>query len=459
MAIYDPTKTPADSYDTHTHLNDDKLYHDVDAYIGRANEFRVMEMNIVGYDAVANQRALSIAQSHENVYAVLGFQPEDTDGFDETAATTLAEQLQQDKVVGVGETRIRNIITKAIPTAKQAYITQDQARASHDNPHKSLGIEHASPDTIINALRHLMTPRVTVSSDIDQSFLLQQGLLSGPNARERRAVVGEKLHVGYTNGKQLIKRLNAFGIKRTQVEEALKGQMQTSEIKAEDHVIEIGPGIGALTEQLAKSAKKVVAFEIDPQMVAVLSDTLSPYQNIHVIENDILKVNLKQVITEEFGENANVKIVANLPYYITTPILMQLLRADIAWDNIVVMMQREVADRLNAQVGTKEYGVLTLTIQYFATAQLAIKVPATSFNPAPNVDSAVVKLTPLTPDVSVEQPNQLFGVIKGTFSHRRKSLWNNLLQTYGKEAEIKSKLEKALQEANIEPSIRAERLD
>lgn len=123
--------------------------------------------------------------------------------------------------------RIRNIITKAIPTAKQAYITQDQARASRDNPHKSLGIEHASPDTIINALRYLMTPRVTVSSDIDQSFLLQQGLLSGPNARERRAVVGEKLHIGYTNGKQLIKRLNAFGIKRTQVEEALKGQMQS----------------------------------------------------------------------------------------------------------------------------------------------------------------------------------------------------------------------------------------
>ena len=242
----------------------------------------------------------------------------------------------------------------------------------------------------------------------------------------------------------------------------LHGIVAASEITAEDNVIEIGPGIGALTEQLAKSAKKVVAFEIDPQMVAVLSDTLSPYQNIHVIENDILKVNLKQVITEEFGENANVKIVANLPYYITTPILMQLLRADIAWDNIVVMMQREVADRLNAQVGTKEYGVLTLTIQYFATAQLAIKVPATSFNPAPNVDSAVVKLTPLTPltpDVPVEQPNQLFGVIKGTFSHRRKSLWNNLLQTYGKEAEIKSKLEKALQEANIEPSIRAERLD
>ncbi len=135
MAIYDPTKTPADSYDTHTHLNDDKLYHDVDAYIGRANEFRVMEMNIVGYDAVANQRALSIAQSHENIYAVLGFQPEDTDGFDETAATTLAEQLQQDKVVGVGETGLDYYWeSTSHETQKEAFLTHLALAKKYDLP-------------------------------------------------------------------------------------------------------------------------------------------------------------------------------------------------------------------------------------------------------------------------------------------------------------------------------------
>lgn len=239
----------------------------------------------------------------------------------------------------------------------------------------------------------------------------------------------------------------------------LHGIVDTAEITKDDFVLEIGPGIGSLTEQLARAAKKVVALEIDSQMVAVLSDTLQPYDNVKVIENDVLKVDLNELIAAEFGQNATVKVVANLPYYITTPILMQLLRANISWDNIVVMMQREVADRLNAMPGTKEYGVLTLTLQYFAQAQLAMKVAAASFNPAPNVDSAVVKLTPLTPEIVVDQPERLFGVIKGSFSHRRKSLWNNMLQTYGKDAATKEKITTALESAGISPAIRAERLE
>lgn len=239
----------------------------------------------------------------------------------------------------------------------------------------------------------------------------------------------------------------------------LHGIVETAEITADDYVIEIGPGIGALTEQLARRAKRVLAFEIDPQMVAVLAETLQPYDNVTVVEQDILKVDLAQMIATEFGVGARVKVVANLPYYITTPILMQLLRSNIAWDNIVVMMQREVADRLNAAVGTKAYGVLTLTVAYFAQATLAINVPATSFNPSPSVDSAVVKLTPHTPEIVVDQPERLFGVIKGSFSHRRKSLWNNMVQTYGKDAETKEKITAALAATDIAPSIRAERLD
>ena len=241
--------------------------------------------------------------------------------------------------------------------------------------------------------------------------------------------------------------------------DVLHGIVDTADITNEDYVIEIGPGIGSLTEQIAHAAKKVLAFEIDTQMVKVLGETLKDYDNVKVISGDILEMNLPQIITEEFGETAHVKVVANLPYYITTPILMQLLRTNITWDNIVVMMQREVADRLNAEVGTKAYGVLTLTVQYFANAQLAIEVPATAFNPAPKVESAVVKLTPLVPQVIVDQPERLFGVIKGSFSHRRKSLWNNMLQTYGKDTYIKEKITAALKQATIDPSIRAERLD
>lgn len=241
--------------------------------------------------------------------------------------------------------------------------------------------------------------------------------------------------------------------------DVLHGIVDTANITNEDYVIEIGPGIGSLTEQIARAAKKVLAFEIDTQMVKVLGETLQDYDNVKVIAGDILEMNLPQIIAEEFGDNAHVKVVANLPYYITTPILMQLLRTNITWDNIVVMMQREVADRLNADVGTKAYGVLTLTIQYFANAKLAIEVPATAFNPAPKVESAVVKLTPLVPQVMVDQPERLFGVIKGSFSHRRKSLWNNMLQTYGKDIDVKEKITAALKQADIDPSIRAERLD
>lgn len=241
--------------------------------------------------------------------------------------------------------------------------------------------------------------------------------------------------------------------------DVLHGIVDTANITNEDYVIEIGPGIGSLTEQIARAAKKILAFEIDTQMVKVLGETLQDYDNVKVIAGDILEMNLPQIIAEEFGDNAHVKVVANLPYYITTPILMQLLRTNITWDNIVVMMQREVADRLNADVGTKAYGVLTLTIQYFANAQLAIEVPATAFNPAPKVESAVVKLTPLVPQVMVDQPERLFGVIKGSFSHRRKSLWNNMLQTYGKDIDVKEKITAALKQADIDPSIRAERLD
>jgi len=239
----------------------------------------------------------------------------------------------------------------------------------------------------------------------------------------------------------------------------LHGIVDAAEVTADDYVIEIGPGFGSLTEQLARVAKKVVAFEIDTEMVHVLSETMQNYDNVKIIAADILEVHLSEIITKEFGEGAHVKVVANLPYYITTPILMQLLRTNIAWDNIVVMMQREVADRLNAAVGTKAYGVLTLTTEYFAKAKLAIEVPAESFNPAPKVDSAVVKLTPSTPEILVDQPERLFGVIKGSFSHRRKSLWNNMLQTYGKDAETKEHLTNALKSAHVDPAIRAERLN
>ncbi|MBS9337788.1 16S rRNA (adenine(1518)-N(6)/adenine(1519)-N(6))-dimethyltransferase RsmA [Fructobacillus parabroussonetiae] len=238
----------------------------------------------------------------------------------------------------------------------------------------------------------------------------------------------------------------------------LSGIVAAADLTKEDHVVEIGPGIGGLTEYLARAAKDVLAFEIDPDMVKILSETLAPYDNVQVLEQDVLEADLKTVLADAFGDQESVKVVANLPYYITTPILLALLQADLNWQQLVVMMQKEVADRLAAKPGTKEYGVLTVMLDYYATVSVALKVPAAAFNPAPNVDSAVVSLQPKPAEKPVDQPKQLFSLVKACFAHRRKSLWNNLLQRFGKEESTKDKLRLALDKAGIEPGIRAERL-
>lgn len=238
----------------------------------------------------------------------------------------------------------------------------------------------------------------------------------------------------------------------------LSGIVQAADLTKEDLVVEIGPGIGGLTEYLARAAKKVLAFEIDPDMVKILAETLAPYDNVQIVEQDVLEADLKTVLAESFGEKSAVKVVANLPYYITTPILLALLQAGIHWEKLVVMMQKEVADRLSAKPGTKEYGVLTVMLDYYASVAIALKVPAKAFNPAPNVDSAVVTLTPKPAEKPVDHPKQLFSLVKACFAHRRKSLWNNLLQRFGKEEAVKEGLTQALQLAEIDPGIRAERL-
>ncbi|GAP01220.1 dimethyladenosine transferase [Fructobacillus fructosus] len=238
----------------------------------------------------------------------------------------------------------------------------------------------------------------------------------------------------------------------------LSGIVQAADLTKEDLVVEIGPGIGGLTEYLARAAKKVLAFEIDPDMVKILAETLAPYDNVQIVEQDVLEADLKTVLAESFGEKSAVKVVANLPYYITTPILLALLQAGIHWEKLVVMMQKEVADRLSAKPGTKEYGVLTVMLDYYASVAIALKVPAKAFNPSPNVDSAVVTLTPKPAEKPVDHPKQLFSLVKACFAHRRKSLWNNLLQRFGKEEAVKEGLTQALQLAEIDPGIRAERL-
>ena len=236
--------------------------------------------------------------------------------------------------------------------------------------------------------------------------------------------------------------------------------VDTAEIDENVNVIEIGPGIGALTEFLAENAAEVMTFEIDDRLVPILADTLRDFDNVRVVNEDILKSDLQARIKEFANPNLPIKVVANLPYYITTPILMHLIESGIPFSEFVVMMQREVADRISAQPNSKSYGSLSIAVQYYMTAKVAFIVPRTVFVPAPNVDSAILKMVRRDqPAVEVKDEPLFFKVSKASFTHRRKTLWNNLTSYFGKSNEVKTKLESALDNAELSPSVRGEALD
>lgn len=236
--------------------------------------------------------------------------------------------------------------------------------------------------------------------------------------------------------------------------------VDTAEIDKHVNVIEIGPGIGALTEFLAENAAEVMAFEIDERLMPILADTLQEFENVKIINEDILKSDLQAWIKEFANPELPIKVVANLPYYITTPILMHLIESRIPFSEFVVMMQREVADRISAQPNSKSYGSLSIAVQYYMTAKVAFIVPRTVFVPAPNVDSAILKMTRRDkPAVEVKDEPFFFKVSKASFTHRRKTLWNNLTSCFGKSDEIKTRLEIALTNADLSPNVRGEALD
>ena len=227
-----------------------------------------------------------------------------------------------------------------------------------------------------------------------------------------------------------------------------------AEVNNEDLVIEIGPGAGALTTRLAQLARQVVAVEIDPGAIAMLTEVLAPQNNVHVVQGDALKVDLDALATQE--NFATYKVVANLPYYITTPLLMHLLEQSKKVNTIVVMVQEEVARRLAASPGSKDYGALTLAADYYAQVSLAFKVPRSVFMPRPEVDSAVVCLKVReTPEVHVKEKQVLFALIKAAFQQRRKTLLNSL-NTIG-ELSKEQRLQ-IFEQAGIDPVRRGETL-
>ncbi|WP_139008600.1 16S rRNA (adenine(1518)-N(6)/adenine(1519)-N(6))-dimethyltransferase RsmA [Lactococcus lactis] len=232
---------------------------------------------------------------------------------------------------------------------------------------------------------------------------------------------------------------------------------QTAELSKEVNVIEIGPGIGSLTQYLLEEAAEVMAFEIDKSLIPILKETMAPYDNFTLVSADILKVDLLSEIQKFKNPNLPIKVVANLPYYITTPILMHLIESKIPFSEFVVMMQKEVAERIAASPKTKAYGSLSIAVQYYMEASVAFIVPRTVFIPAPNVDSAILKMVRREePLVEVEDEEWFFKTMHSSFVHRRKTLMNNLQAAFGKES--KPEIEKLLAQAEISPTIRGEAL-
>ncbi len=230
-----------------------------------------------------------------------------------------------------------------------------------------------------------------------------------------------------------------------------------AEVTEEDCVLEIGPGIGTMTQYLAESAREVVAVEIDKALIPILEDTLSAYDNVTVINEDILKVDINRIVRERNGGKP-VKVVANLPYYITTPIIMALFEQHVPLKSITVMVQREVADRMQVGPGTKDYGALSLAVQYYAKPEIVANVPPNCFIPRPNVGSAVIRLTRHgEPPVQVEDEGRMFALIRASFNQRRKTLVNGLSNAAGLGL-TKERVAGALEQMGLSVTVRGEAL-
>lgn len=233
--------------------------------------------------------------------------------------------------------------------------------------------------------------------------------------------------------------------------------ISAAEITKEDFVLEIGPGIGTMTQYLAEAAREVTAVEIDRNLIPILSETLSAYDNVQIINEDVLKLDLAALAKERNGGKP-IKVVANLPYYITTPIIMGLFEGGVPIESITVMVQKEVAMRMQAGPGTKDYGALSLAVQYYAEPYLAANVPPNCFMPRPNVGSAVIRLTRYAePAVKAKDEKLMFALIRASFNQRRKTLQNGLNNSQ-ELSFTKEQIVEAIEKMGLSPSVRGEAL-
>lgn len=237
--------------------------------------------------------------------------------------------------------------------------------------------------------------------------------------------------------------------------QVLETIVDAAHIQTDDCVLEIGPGIGTMTQYLAEQAREVVAVEIDKALIPILQDTLSEYPNVTIINEDILKVDLEKLVKEK-NDGRPVKVVANLPYYITTPIIMQLFESHVPLHSITIMVQTEVAQRMKVGPGTKDYGALSLAVQYYSRPEIITHVPPTCFIPRPNVGSTVIRLTRYEkPPVEAADESFLFSLIRASFNQRRKTLVNGLGNASGLNLS-KAQITEALEQIGLPANVRGE---
>ena len=237
----------------------------------------------------------------------------------------------------------------------------------------------------------------------------------------------------------------------------LEDIIDAAEVTDEDMVLEIGPGIGTMTQYLCENARQVIAVEIDTNLIPILKDTLSAYDNVRIINDDILKVDINE-LAREYNNGRPIKVVANLPYYITTPIIMGLFESHVPIESITVMVQKEVADRMQAGPGIKDYGALSLAVQYYSKPQIVVNVPPSCFMPQPKVGSTVISLRRhQQPVVQVEDEKLMFKVIRASFNQRRKTLANGL-NNYGGINLTKEQIQQSIEELGVPVNIRGEAL-
>ena len=368
--------------------------------------------------------------------------------------------------------RIRRVLTKKFPNAQHAFVPRDEAFANDD-----IGIEQASPESIRRALSTLHVESLESSNEFSMVDLVRHGLSGMPDSAARRAVIGAKLGIGYGNGKQFLYRFEIgvkmlesviaspevvhyickrfdikmskklgqnFLIKRGIVDEIV----HAAELTPGEPVLEVGPGIGTLTQGLAQSGADVTAIELDRRLLEVLDTTLASYDNVRIIHGDVLKLDVPSIMNHK-----PFKVVANLPYYITTPIIMSLLESKLPIERLVVMVQKEVALRMVAKPGTKDYGALSVAVQYYTEPDIVLDVPPKSFLPAPAVTSSVIRCVLRDkPPVDVIDEKLFFRVVKAGFAQRRKTFANTMKTT----GLSKDRIEELLAKANIDGQRRGE---